>query len=208
MRTKNKLLAVALFCFSIAFAEPTDSIFVKMPNHLVPSLNAKQRFELAEYAKAGKKDSVMNMFNKKIVLQKYDTAKCIIELQTSESSFLELRKLSIPQYKTPVIGLIQTVYLPLKYSTISFYTENWKLITHTVSLPTLDQWIEKDKIMTSSNSEALIKSILDKKYYSFSFSENNELIVENNVLSTLSVEDKKICSEFLISTPITVKIEK
>lgn len=208
MTLKNNILTFALLCSCFTFALPTDSIFIKMPNQLIPSLSPKQRFELAEYAKAGKKDSVLNRFNKKIILQKYDTTTCSIFLKTTETSSLEIRKLNMPTLEIPVLGVIQTVELPVKYSTIAFYTESWQPLTIQLQLPTIDQWMDTEKLKASFISETLVKSMLDKKYFSLSFTDNNELEVQNNVLLTLSNEEKKTTADFFITKTISIKIEK
>lgn len=208
MTLKNNLLALALMCSCFAFSIPTDSIFIKMPNHLIPSLSPKQRFELAEYAKAGKKDSVLNQFNKKVILQKYDTASCSISLRTTETSTIELRRLNMPSFDKAVLALIQTVELPTKLSTITFYTEIWQPINIQLQLPTIDQWIDNEKLKTTSISDTLVKSMLDKKYFSLSFTDNNELEIQNHVLTTLSKEEKKTVADFFLDKTITIKIAK
>ncbi len=208
MTLKNNILTLALLCSCFVYALPTDSIFIKMPQVLIPSLSPKQRFELAEYAKAGKKDSVTNLFNKKIILQKYDTATCSILLKTTETSSLEIRRLNFPSYKMPVLGVIHIVELPVKYATIRFYTESWQPLAIQLHLPSTEQWIDTEKLKASSLSVTLIKSMLDKKYFSFSFADNNELEVQNNVLSTLTKEERKTAAEFFINKSISIKIKK
>lgn len=208
MKLKNNILVISLLISTCAFAIPTDSIFLKMPNHLIPSLSPKQRFELAEYAKAGKKDSVLNQFNKKVFLQKYDTANCAISIKTTETSDIEIRRFIIPKQVKPILAIIHTIQLPVKYSTITFFTENWDPVAFSLKFPSLEQWIDLDELKKSTVSETLVKSILDKKYFSFRFTDTNELEIENNVLSVLNIEDKKTASSFLTKKTITIPIVK
>ena len=108
----------------------------------------------------------------------------------------------------PVLGVIHTVELPVKYATIRFYTESWQPLAIQLHLPSTEQWIDTEKLKASSLSVTLIKSMLDKKYFSFSFADNNELEVQNNVLSTLTKEERKTAAEFFINKSISIKIEK
>ena len=50
-----------LFSFTILLnASNIDSVFLKLPSNLNPLLDAKNRFEMLEYFKAGQTDSVKN----------------------------------------------------------------------------------------------------------------------------------------------------
>lgn len=204
--TMNKyfLLLIALLITVSAYTIPTDSLFLNIPDNLLPTLTRKQRYELAEYFKAGKKDSVQNIFEKNAILLKYDTAECHIFIKTSASGSTEIKRLKIDS--TVLIGIITTVNTPVKQSSLDFFTEDWKSVTYTIQTPNYKAWLDEKKLDESLVEKLWINTLLDKKYYSMWFGSSNELFVENNVLKTLTTEDLKLVKPFFVDKNIVVKL--
>jgi len=200
------LISINLLIAATLSAIPTDSLFVKMPDKILPTLSQKQRFELAEYFKAGKADSVPNLFGRNTILQKYDTANCHIVLKTSLTGLTEIKRIIISENKT-LIGIIQTVNQPFKISNIQFFTENWQPYRLVVNFPELNSWINEKKQTDSGVDSAWIKNLLRKSVFSMNFNDSNELEIENNVLNTLSTEDKKLIEPIFENKKISVKIQ-
>jgi len=205
--TKLKSILALLCIVGYAYAVPTDSIFINLPENILPTLAKKQRFELAEYFKAGKKDSVANLFGRNTILQKYDTANCHIIIKTSTTGTTEIKRLLISENER-IIGIINTINKPVKYSQINFYTENWQIYPLKTQLPQYSSWINEKQLLTSGINPIWVKNLMDKNYLSMFFGPSNELEYENNVLNTLSVEDKKLVEPFFENKTIAVKIVK
>ena len=204
---KITLAIVSVFIVGTVFGIPTDSLFLKMPDKLLPTLARKQRYELAEYFKAGKADSVPNLFGRNAILQKYDTTNCHIVLKTSATGITEIKKFTFSTNEN-IIGIIQTVSKPVKFSNIQFFTENWQPFTLIIEMPDYRNWINEKQLLDSGLQPVWVENLLHKKYYSMHFTESNELEIENNVLSTLNMEDRKMVEPFFVNKIIPIKFVK
>lgn len=201
---RNFVLTVVLFLTTTVFsAIPTDSLFLSIPDNLLPTISRKQRFEMAEYFKAGKKDSVPNIFGKNAILIKYDTAECHIIIRTSTTGTTEIKRINTE--KGTLTGIINTVNSPVKTSNLHFYSEDWRPANYSISFPDYKAWIDEMKLSESKIEKTWVEKLLDKKYYSVSFGNTNELIVGNNVLETLCTEDANLVKPFFIPKNIIVK---
>jgi len=206
MRKLIPIFIVVFFTINL-WAIPTDSIFLKMPDNLLPTLARKQRFELAEYFKAGKADSIPNLFGLNTILQKYDTTNCHILLKTSANGFTEIKKFTFSTNQ-PILGIIQTIYKPVKISDIQFFTEEWLPVKVEINIPDVKNWIYEKQLSESTVEPAWVDNLLHKSLFSMQFTDTNELEVENNVLNTLSLEDRKLVEPFFVNKPIRIKIDK
>lgn len=198
---------IILFITLSAYCIPTDSVFIKLPASILPTLSGKQRYELAEYFKAGKKDSVQNLFGKNAILQKYDTTNCHIILKTSATGITEIKRF-YKKDNSVYFGIINTIIMPVKYSYINFYNEYWEIKHINLSLPETTNWIDKAKITTSNIKISWINALIDKKFFSMKFSDSNELEIQNNVLSTLSMDDRKMIEPFFIDKNQIIQIKE
>lgn len=204
MKKLFQILAVLLLASTSAFSITTDSLFIKLPDNLIPTLTSKQRYELTEYFKSGKNDSVKNLVGSNTILQKYDTASCHIIVKTSGIGTTEIKRLNTSNNSFS-IAIINTISQPIMFSTLSFYNESWQRIAIKIELPETKSWINYSKITTSDIEASWIETLLDKKYYSMKFNDSNELDVRNNVLSTLSVADRKLAEPYFIDKSIQIQ---
>jgi hypothetical protein len=204
MKKLFQILAVLLLASTSAFSITTDSLFIKLPDNLIPTLTSKQRYELTEYFKSGKNDSVKNLVGSNTILQKYDTASCHIIVKTSGIGTTEIKRLNASNNSFS-IAIINTISQPIMFSTLSFYNESWQRIAIKIELPETKSWINYSKITTSDIEASWIETLLDKKYYSMKFNDSNELDVRNNVLSTLSVADRKLAELYFIDKSIQIQ---
>jgi hypothetical protein len=204
MKKLFQILAVLLLASTSAFSSTTDSLFIKLPDNLIPTLTSKQRYELTEYFKSGKNDSVKNLVGSNTILQKYDTASCHIIVKTSGIGTTEIKRLNASNNSFS-IAIINTISQPIMFSTLSFYNESWQRIAIKIELPETKSWINYSKITTSDIEASWIETLLDKKYYSMKFNDSNELDVRNNVLSTLSVADRKLAEPYFIDKSIQIQ---
>jgi hypothetical protein len=204
MKKLFQILAVLLLASTSAFSSTTDSLFIKLPDNLIPTLTSKQRYELTEYFKSGKNDSVKNLVGSNTILQKYDTASCHIIVKTSGIGTTEIKRLNASNNSFS-IAIINTISQPIMFSTLSFYNESWQRIAIKIELPETKSWINYSKITPSDIEASWIETLLDKKYYSMKFNDSNELDVRNNVLSTLSVADRKLAEPYFIDKSIQIQ---
>lgn len=207
MNKRIKSVIVAIFIVGTAFSIPTDSLFLNMPDNILPTLSKKQRFELAEYSKAAKADSVANLFGRNTILLKYDTASCHIVVKTSATGLTEIKRFKFSNGEN-IIGVINTVNAPVEYSTINFYNESWLTILFSVEMPDYSLWIDEKLLSESTIEVSWVKNLLNKKYFSMHFTNANELEIKNNVLNTLNVEDRKMVEPFFVNKNVTLNFVK
>lgn len=204
MKNRLKSVIVAVFFVGSAFSIPTDSLFLNIPANILPTLSKKQRFELAEYSKAAKPDSVPNLFGRNTILLKYDTAACHIVVKTSETGTTEIKRFKFSNGEN-IIGVIYTVNMPVEYSSLNFYNENWQSVSITVNMPDYTHWIDEKLFAKSGIEVAWVANLLNKKYFSIRFNDSNELEIKNNVINTLTIEDRKMVEPFFVNKNLTLK---
>lgn len=204
---KTIFYGLLIFTFTTAHAIPTDSVFINMPDKILPLLNKKQRFEMAEYFKAGKVDSTKNAFGNNAILKIYDTDRCHLLIVSSQNSTTEVMRL-LTDRRDSVYGVIQTVLQPIKYSTIQFYNLKWQRVNHKITLPAPSEWLNKTKSEGSNTDEEQLNKIVQISYMSYSFDTDGRLIVENNTLPSLSMEDKKLIEPLWENKTIRVSLFK
>lgn len=188
---KRYIPSILISIFSVTlFAMPTDSVFIHLPDNILPTLGAKQRFEMTEYFKAGKADSTQNLFGKNAVITLYDTLNCHIRLVTSATGTTEIKRFYTAD-NSEIYGVINTVNTPVKTSSVCFYNANWRKLKYKIILPESGKWIDEEKCKTEKADYDQMKNIVRIAYYSLRFDADNQLIIENNTLSTLSEEDRK-----------------
>lgn len=204
---KSALSALLIFIYLTVNAIPTDSVFINMPDKIMPLLNKKQRFEMAEYFKAGKPDSTKNAFGNNAILKKYDTVRCHLLVACSQNSTTEIMRL-LTDKNDSIYAVIETVSQPIKYSSLMFYNLKWQKINLKISLPSSSEWLSKAKPEENITDQEQLNKIIQISFMSYSFDDNGQLMVENNTLSSLSMEDKKLIEPFWEIKTIRISIFK
>jgi hypothetical protein len=173
-----------------------------MPDKLVPTLSKQQRFEMLEYSKLNRRDSVKNKFNEYVSIQHYDSINQLITFNTTKNNLTEL-KIFETENGTAFVAIINTSLQPVRLSTIQFYSLNWQPMTLFTNLPTAKQWLISEKNGHSEIDPDWLNKHLDNSYLSFTFSKEKPAIeVENHLVDFLSIEDKKIIANLLSNKPI------
>lgn len=202
---KNNLVAFLLFISFTASAIPTDSVFLNIPDKLLPLISKKNRYELSEYFKAGKSDSITNNFGKQAFMLKYDTATCHIILKTSATSTFELKRISDKNNET-IYGIIKSISAPYLQSVVKFYDTNWNEISKQMKFPATESWYDLSKIKNDELDTVWLKRKINSEYFSLKFTTDNALEVENTLLQTLSVEDRKILEPIFAQKTIRIAL--
>ncbi len=177
-------------------AQHIGELFLKMPDKLLPVLTQQQRFELLEYAKINRKDSVKNAFNGYATVIAYDSLKQYIALKPTKISITELRVFQANN-QDYILGLIQTVLQPIPSSTIALYNTNWQPISNRVAVPQATNWLSATSLSPDSLSN--MKKILANSFTSLTFSGNAHITATNHSLSFLSREDKQAVEPFVVT---------
>jgi len=177
-------------------AQHIGELFLKMPDELLPILTQQQRFELLEYAKINRKDSVKNAFNGYATVTSYDSLKQYIAVKTTRVSIAEFRVFT-DDNQNHIIGVIQTVLQPIPSSTIALYNTNWQPISRRITIPKATDWLSTSAL--SADLLSTMQKILTNSFISLTFSGNAHITATNHSLSFLSREDKQTVEPFVVT---------
>lgn len=204
----TKTLLFAFLC-TISFsanAQKVGDLFLSMPDKIVPTLSKQQRFEMLEYSKLNRRDSVRNKFNEYVSIQHYDSINQLITFNTTKNNLTEIKVFEMED-ATPVVAIINTVLQPVRLSTIQFYNTNWQPMMLFTDIPTAKQWLISENTENAEIDLDWLNKHLENSYLSFTFSKEKPAIkVENHLVDFLSIEDKKIIANLLSNKPLIYKL--
>lgn len=204
----TKTLLFAFLC-TISFsanAQKVGELFLSMPDKILPTLSKQQRFEMLEYSKLNRRDSVKNKFNVYVSIQHYDSINQLITFNTTKNNLTEIKVFEMED-ATPVVAIINTVLQPVRLSTIQFYHLNWQPLTLFSDIPTAKQWLISENTKNADIDIDWLNKHLENSYLSFTFSKEKPAIeVENLLVDFLSIEDKKIIANLLSNKPLIYKL--
>lgn len=122
---KKFLLFIALWLPTAIFSQNIGWVYQHMPSELSPILNASQRFELVEYAKEGKQETITNQLRGNSHIMAYNEGQNYLKVSQTANSTLSIKL--IPTHENHYfIIMIHTVSAPIQSSTISVYDASWK----------------------------------------------------------------------------------
>lgn len=120
---KIKLLLWCLCCTVSVFAQNMKSVFVSMPDSIVPLFTQVNKEDCIDFLDSGMKSVVTNRFGKKSEMKVL--SEDYVLMQSTESSTLEMKLLPIDD-STKVVCMVKTVCALACDSEIHFYTTDWK----------------------------------------------------------------------------------
>ena len=204
----TRTLLFAFLC-TISFsanAQKVGDLFLSMPDKIVPTLSKQQRFEMLEYSKLNRRDSVRNKFNEYVSIQHYDSINQLITFNTTKNNLTETKIFEM-ENGSAVVAVINTVLQPVRLSTIQFYNTNWQPMMLFTDIPTAKQWLISENTENAEIDLDWLNKHLENSYLSFTFSKEKPAIkVENHLVDFLSIEDKKIIANLLSNKPLIYKL--
>ncbi len=204
----TRTLLFAFLC-TISFsanAQKVGDLFLSMPDKIVPTLSKQQRFEMLEYSKLNRRDSIKNKFNEYVSIQHYDSINQLITFNTTKNNLTETKIFEM-ENGSAVVAVINTVLQPVRLSTIQFYNTNWQPMMLFTDIPTAKQWLISENTENAEIDLDWLNKHLENSYLSFTFSKEKPAIkVENHLVDFLSIEDKKIIANLLSNKPLIYKL--
>ena len=200
LKNRNNWLVVCLLLLShVIFSQSIENLYVKMPDILNPTLSAQNRFELVEYVKAHKGDSIENRFGKQAHLLVLDTLNKRIVVQNTPTSVFEMKVNNLKNGK-PYIGIIRTICAPICNSVVEFYDTAWNAIPIQFTMPKAVEWVDLRKIKKDIVDINWVKKTSEISFVTLSFSDkNNEIVAKNNSFEFLSEVDRKTILPFVFN---------
>ena len=117
MRYKRTLPILGLCFLALAGkAQTMDSLFVALPEAVLPMLEHNSRLDLLDLYNCGMKAQVYNDLNGEVLLEQKDSAHLLVH--TTVSTTLEVQRL--PKGKDTIYACVRTVSLPERSSQLLF----------------------------------------------------------------------------------------
>mgnify|MGYP003298253193 CR=1 FL=1 len=125
MQQKIVQLIILFFPF-ITIAQNIGWVYQYMPAELSPILNETQRFELIEYAKEGRQETIKNKFQGQACMLAYNEQQNYLKVAQTANSTLALKTIPTSANDYLIIA-IYTVSAPISSSTITIYNKSWQV---------------------------------------------------------------------------------
>lgn len=126
----KNLIVMFLMCSAVSLsAQEAKTLFVNMPDSLLPLLSAIDRADCIDFRESKMKAQVKNKFGR--ISEMTELTSDYIRLQLSPQSSWQMKVLSVGD-ATKVICTVSTACAPACDSCVRFFTDDWK------ELPTSD----------------------------------------------------------------------
>ena len=158
----KKILPILLFCLSVigpVRAEDLRTLFISMPDSIMPTITKSERMDFLDYMDSGMKARVRNMQGgeSEMTLLQDD----MLSVKTSGSGRLDM-VLFGKKGGGNIICIIKTVTARYDDSRLSFFTENWEPVpvNDLMELPRFDDYLTKEALKRDSLDVLKKESIL------------------------------------------------
>lgn len=153
------ILVLCAFVHDMARAENLRTLFINMPDSILPTLTRSERMDFLDYMDSGMKARVRNKLGGESVMTAFSDQS--LTVMTSQSGRMEM--VLFPRKKGEnLICIIKTVTARYDDSRLSFYTENWEPVPadDLIKLPLFDDYLTKEALKQDSLLEFKKKSML------------------------------------------------
>ena len=156
----KKIIAIMILALAMSFAYAADirTLFINMPDTIMPALTKSERMDFLDYIDSGMKARVRNKLGGESEMTELSDNS--LTVSTSRSGKLQM---ALFQRKdgTVLICLIKTVTARFDDSLIRFYNEDWTPVESEslIELPKFDDYLTK-QALKHGYLELEIKSIL------------------------------------------------
>lgn len=176
-------------------------VWVTMPDSIVPYLNHELRVELADYWEMKAEAKVKNLLGNETRLTNMSDKFMALQLNVSTDAAIRLLSCGDSTY---IICMVKTLKAPAAESDIRFYTSDWKQLSGTFGLPTVENaktikhlFTEKRDTMTVEFYNKLC-DMIEPIILEATLSENDEMITFELSLPFLTDEEKDETSLILM----------
>jgi len=208
----NKSMFLTLLVFfrlllcAAAYAQTAESVFLSIPEPLLPHISEDGRAELVELFKSGLNSEIENSFE--------DTCKIIkltddyLKIQNG-SGIMELIVLTMAN-DSKLICLIQTDCVPVCDSYIDFYSIVWRRLDSFLFFNPVSKSYFINKNFSGSDADlSNALGSLDISLMTYSYDDENQLLRQYfNTPEYLTEDEKQTLNKYLIQTPAEFKWNK
>lgn len=152
------LFAGILMC-GISNAEDLRTLFINMPDSIIPTLTKSDRMDFLDYMDSGMKARVRNKLGGECMMT--DLSDNSLTIITSQSGKLQMSRF-VRKDGTALICVIKTVTARYDDSRLMFYDEDWTPVESgsLIELPVFDDYLTKQALKQDSLPELKKQSML------------------------------------------------
>ena len=147
----KRTVTVIIMALMLVAARAADlrTLFVGMPDSIMPTMTKSDRMDFLDYMDSGMKARVRNKLGGESVMTQFEEN--MLSIQTSQSGRIDMMLLSRGKDEN-LICIIRTVTAKYDDSRLSFYTEDWKPVPtdELIELPVIDDYLTKEALKNDS----------------------------------------------------------
>lgn len=202
------LLIISLLAgLQLIKSQKISEVFMKMPTSILPTLSEQQRFEMMEYFKSNRNDSIKNRFGNYVKMIYLDTLNQQLIAKTTEGNLIDI-KLFRTEEDEVLIGVINTVFSSVELSNIQFFDLKWQVSRIQFTVPDAGKWFKNKVLNNTEINQNWLKNIAEQKFVKLEFSKSgNQIIVSNQVERFVSIENKKELGVLIDSQPLVYEFK-
>ena len=199
MKRLYLIYILCMCCWLGGRAQELRSMFVAMPDSVLPLLTKTNRMDCIDFLDSNMKAEVKNRFNNTSELKVL--TKDYLELQLTSQSSVEMKLLPMND-SVKVVCMVHTVCGPVCDSEITFYDTQWKQLPskNFITLPEVDRFYY---LNTNEESYATVRKAADMYLMKANLSsEASTLTFIYTTPEYLSKEDREKLELYLRKEPI------
>ena len=147
------------FVLNAAVAADLRTLFIDMPDSIMPTLTRSDRMDFIDYMDSGMKARVRNKLDGESVMTQLEDN--MLTVMTSRSGRMDMVLFKMKKDRN-LICIIRTVTAKYEDSRLYFYTEDWKPVPaeELIELPKFDDYLTKEALNSDSVVDFKKKSML------------------------------------------------
>ena len=140
-------------------AEDLRTLFIGMPDSIMPALTRSDRMDFMDYMDSGMKAKVRNKLGGESVMTRFEDN--MLTVVTSGAGRMDMVLFRMKSGSN-LICIISTVTAKYDDSRLAFYTENWEPVATSglIELPVFDDYLTKEALKSDSVVDFKKKSML------------------------------------------------
>ena len=148
----RRILSILIVCVSVigpVRAEDLRTLFIGMPDSIMPTLTKSERMDFLDYMDSGRRARVRNMQGGESEMTLLQDN--LLSVRTSQSGRMDMA-LFRKKDGSNLICIINTVTARYDDSRLSFFTEDWKPVPveDLIELPEFDDYLTKEAFKSDS----------------------------------------------------------
>jgi hypothetical protein len=136
MKLKFIFILFLLSANHLVQGQTAGELFAKLPESALLPLTVSDRLDLIDWYKEGKKASVKNQFDDSCSIVRLTDDYLQIQIGKNTTELFLLSMIN----DSKIVGMIQTVCVPVCDSYIEFYTTSWRKLTSSVFITFVDKY--------------------------------------------------------------------